>query len=433
MTADVAATLEPRAATERLLNALLAAAVLAGVWIESTFSATTPGPVRPRGDDDDGERLDGLTGGLSGDWFHELGEHSTSVSLLALFAVGLPAAVAVLIRNRWPLVAICLAGVASILGAFMFATPITVAIAFALVLYSFAVAVGWWPAGIAAAAATGSIVMAAVAADVDDSGAAVLVAILTAVVTPLLAASATRSRRAYLSEVEARLRQAELEQQARTEQALAEDRVRLAHDLHDVLAHSLTVVNMQVGVASHLLAAHPDRAEVALREARTAGDSAIAELRSTLALLRGDAPEQLAPQPGVSDLDDLFAGVAATGLPMTTQVNLGSADIPSGIALVAYRVVQEGLTNVVKHAGTRAPTTVAVSDSSGVLRINVANGPGDGPHSTGPSGIGLEGLRTRVTALHGNMTAGPTPDGGFELDVMIPLAAGVDDPEVRQP
>lgn len=411
----------PRTPSERLLDVILAAAVLASVWIESVLDvrAATPRPIPPDREEDDDDFSDGSFE-LPEGWLGELGEHASTASLVALAAVGLPAAAAVLIRRRLPLPAMALAVIAALIGAFWLSVPVAAALAFAVVLYSVAVEAGWWPAGIAGVGATVSIVAAAVMSDLDDNFAPVIVSILATVVTPLLSASATRSRRAYLREVEARLTQAEQEQQARTQQALAEERVKLAHDLHDVLAHSLTVVNMQVGVAAHLLADHPDRAAVALQEARAAGDSAIGELRGTLALLRGDEPEQLSPQPGLADLDALFAGVRATGLPLITDVRVGANDIPTGVALVAYRVVQEGLTNVVKHAGNQAETTVSIDNSSGRLRIRVANGPGVSPPAA-PTGIGLEGLRSRVAALGGTVHADHLPNGGFELLVEIPL------------
>lgn len=427
MSAGVAPLASPRTATERLLDIILAAAVVAGVWIESVLGlridATAPPPREREGDDDD------FGGELPEGWLGELGEHAATTSLLAVALVGIPAAAAVLIRRRWPLPAVALAGVAAILGVFVFSVPIAATLAFAVVLYSVAVEVGWWPAGIAASAATATIFAAAAVAELDDNFAAVLVAILAAVVTPLLSASATRSRRAYLSEVEARLRQAEQEQQARTDQALAEERVKLAHDLHDVLAHSLTVVNMQVGVASHLLADHPDRAAIALQEAQTAGATAVGELRGTLALLRGDRPELLSPQPGLADLAPLFAGVRAAGLPLTTDVRV-TGTVPAGIALVAYRVVQEGLTNVVKHAGSRAQTSVTVDDTDGRLSIRVVNGPGRPPPPSAP-GIGLEGLRSRVAALGGSLRTGQLPDGGFELLAQIPLTP--EEPNSEEP
>lgn len=425
MSVGVAPLASPRTPTERLLDVILAAAVIAGIWIESALALNVnEPPPRPgrEGDDDD------FSGQLSEGWLHQLGEHAATTSLLAVALVGLPAAGAVLIRRRWPLPALALAGLAALVGVFVFPVPITSTLAFAIVLYAVAVEAGWWPAVIAAGAATVSIFVAAAVADLDDNLAAVLVALLAAVVTPLLSASATRSRRAYLSEVEARLSQAEQEQQARTDQALAEDRVKLAHDLHDVLAHSLTVVNMQVGVASHLLAEHPDRAAVALQEAQLAGATAIGELRGTLALLRGDQPEQLTPQPGLADLDTLFAGVSATGLPLATDVRVDDRTVPASVALLAYRVVQEGLTNVVKHAGTGAKTEVSVVEAGGQLDIRVVNGPGIPPAPTTP-GIGLEGLRSRVTALGGTLRTSHTAEGGFELRAIIPIASAVPDTE----
>lgn len=428
-----------RGRVETLLDALLAAGIFFAVVAEAIWALGSPSEhfdVRPQSrgsgpDDDFGEQWeysDGLPPGLTGD--DQLGHHALQQATLGVLAiVGVTAALAargVLLRRRWPWAGIALTTASAVVGALVLGLPIAVTIAFALAVYSLAVERGWLAAGITAGAATISVIVAAALAGRDGSGFLTLLFILVAVLVPLLSAAATRSRRAYLREVEARLKQAEAEQAAQTERALADERVALARDLHDVLAHSLTVVNMQVGVASHLLATHPERAERALAEAKSAGAAAVDELRNTLALLRGDrgagGEGDRAPVPGLDDIAGLVERVAATGLPVTLRWSVASgAPISSGVGLLAYRLVQEGLTNVVKHAGADAATEVRVSTEDGRLLVSVANAPGSAPPRAGAPGIGLEGLRSRVDALGGFFEAAPAPAGaGFIVQAALP-------------
>lgn len=429
-----------RTRVEPVLDALLAAGVFVAVTVEAIWALGSPSPhvdVRPQprsggtGDDygDYWNYSGGLSPGLSGD--DQLGHHALSqaATLGVLALVGLTATLAalgVLLRRRWPWAGVALTAAAAIVGALVLGLPIAVTLAFGLAVYSLAAEKGWRAAGITAGAATLTVVVVAAADGRDGSAFLVLLFVLVAVLVPLLSAAATRSRRAYLREVEARLQQAEAEQAAQTERALADERVALARDLHDVLAHSLTVVNMQVGVASHLLATHPDRAGRALAEAKTAGAAAVDELRNTLALLRGDRDAgegDRAPVPGLDDIGALVDRVAATGLPVAMQwsVDPGAA-ISSGVGLLAYRLVQEGLTNVVKHAGADAATEVRVTTDGGRLLVSVANAPGASPPLARAPGIGLEGLRSRVDALGGYFQAAPAPAGtGFIVQAALPL------------
>lgn len=417
-----------RVISERLLDVLFATVVFVGVWFEISARNTrllmNPGDGR---EDSDESGFDEFNESV----WREFSEHAQQVPLSALAMVATPAAVAIVIRRTWPSPAAVLAGVAAIIGVFGFGVSVVPSLAFAAVLYTVAVERGWLTASFPT---IGAIVVAVIAAgdDVDDSAPLFVLFVLAALVTPLLAAAATRSRRAYLVAMEDRLKQAQSEQQARTAQALAQERVRLAHDLHDVLAHSLTVVNMQVGVASHLLADHPDRAQVALAEARTAGGAAVAELRNTLAMLRGADNQELTPQPAITDIEALFNGVAATGMPLRSQLDLGPDPLPAAISLLAYRVVQEGLTNVVKHAGPLTPTEVLVRQWPDRIDISVSNEPGD-PLPPNAPGIGIEGLRNRVRSVGGTLQAGSTPAGGFQLSVSIPLHPIADSPSEEEP
>jgi signal transduction histidine kinase len=417
--------------SDRLGDLALAAAVFVGVLGE--WAIQTAWEERPRGP----YREDFRSPSQEHEYF-ERGEHDGSNilglssaplgdSVPAVLLVVALAMAAMLVRRRRPWLAVGLAAFAAALGSLAIHIPFALCAAFAMALYSLAAERGWLPAAIVGASAA-SVVLLATLINGEEAAAALFVLFcLVAVAIPLLAAIATRSRRAYLAEVETRLATAELERTAEAARAVAEERVTLARDLHDVLAHSLTVVTMQVGVASHLVESHPDRAKVALEEARLAGAAAMDELKTTLALLRGESPESRNPVPSLADIPALVARVAATGLPVSLSADptLGpTAGVPESVGLVAYRVVQEGLTNVVRHAGATTPTSVVLARDSGSLVVTVRDEgiaqPAAHAGNTG-SGLGLTGLAERVHALGGAFTAGELAAGGFEVRAVLPV------------
>lgn len=416
---------------EFVLDALLAGAVAGAIALEAAVALQAP-----RGDDDEDERgRPPMPDGFGDDVVHEALEHWGGGTWVLLAVIAALAAGGVLLRRRRPWLAVAMAGTGALIAAVFLGLPVAVTVAFAMTVYSLTVERGWAAAAAASGAGMAGVLVTLLVRRPEEAGGLVLLYVLAAIAVPLLSAAATRSRRAYLGEVEERLRRVQREQQASTDKALADERVRLARDLHDVLAHSLTVVNMQVGVASHLLSSHPDRAASALAEARQAGTAAVAELRSTLSLLRGDAAADRTPVARLSATDDLIDRVRATGLPLTYRREVSDDDVNAAVGLVVYRVVQEGLTNVVKHAGTAAATRVDIVPAPGSagggspgrdLLVEVRNDPGGLPASAPGSGdgggIGLEGLAERVLALGGRWYSGPTDSGGFLLRAEIPAA-----------
>ncbi|WP_449060918.1 sensor histidine kinase [Planomonospora algeriensis] len=211
------------------------------------------------------------------------------------------------------------------------------------------------------------------------------------------------------------------------EAVAVEERIRIARELHDVVAHSVSVMVMQAGAARLTL----DPAQVAQREALTAveetGREAVEELRRMVGLLRtGPDAEGLAPQPGLARLDDLVEQARAAGLEVGLSVEGVPAPLPMGLDLSAYRIVQEALANTLRHAGpTRSEVTVAYRPRMLCLDI-VDEGPRDGrtPIAGGPAGTGhgLIGMRERVALFHGRLSAGPLPEGGYGVRVSLPLA-----------
>jgi signal transduction histidine kinase len=210
---------------------------------------------------------------------------------------------------------------------------------------------------------------------------------------------------------------------AQAEQArrrASDERLRIAQELHDVLAHNISLINVQAGVALHLLDERPEQARPALRAIRDASKDALGELRSVLDILRvGEAPR--APTAGLADLDALVERTRGTGLTVEVSGGDGLDGLPAGVDLAAFRIVQEALTNVVRHSGaTRA--TVRLSRSPGSLMVEVDDN-GHGPAGTGVDngGRGLSGMQERARALGGSLEAGPRPGRGFRVHARLPL------------
>ena len=229
-------------------------------------------------------------------------------------------------------------------------------------------------------------------------------------------------RTAELSERADRL---EHERETEARAAVAEERARIAREMHDVVAHSLSVMVVQAEAAEAMLDVDPDRARRALSSVQETGRSALGELRRMLGVLRemdgSGAP--LAPQPGLGGLDELVESVRAAGLLVSVRVDGRPRPLPAGVDLSAYRIVQEGLTNALKHAGpARADVLVRYGDRE--LEVGVSDdGRGHDPRANG-GGHGLVGMRERVALYGGELEAGPRPEGGFRLRARLPLPAG---------
>jgi signal transduction histidine kinase len=202
-----------------------------------------------------------------------------------------------------------------------------------------------------------------------------------------------------------------------------EERMRIARELHDVLAHNISLINVQAGVALHLMDEQPGQSRSALAAIKQASNDALGELRSVLDVLRqGDEAPPRTPASGLAHLDRLVAGAEATGLEVRTRVEGTPRPLPAGTDLAAYRIVQESLTNVTRHAGP-ASATVLVRYGPADLTVQVDDD-GRGPAAAGGAGgngNGIRGMRERVAALGGELTIGPRPGGGFRVQARLPL------------
>jgi signal transduction histidine kinase len=241
---------------------------------------------------------------------------------------------------------------------------------------------------------------------------------------------ALRSRRAA---TEARVREADERAEAEHQMAarvLAEERLRIAQELHDVVAHSMSVIAVQAGVGAHVLDDRPEQARAALEAISATSRGTLTELRRLLGVLRdGDGVRSHAPAPGLSDLPNLVDDVRTAGVPATLHVEGHPGPVQAGVELSAYRIVQEALTNVIKHAGKPSRVDVTVRFSPYALTVEVIDdGRGVAAHSRngdpGPdgSGHGLIGMRERVDVWGGELTVGAAPGGGYRVRAQLPYS-----------
>ena len=328
---------------------------------------------------------------------------------LVLVLLG-PAALAV--RDRWPLVAVAvaMAAVDVYIGMGYVYGPIFLSVVVAL--FSAVQAGQRRSTWLAAAAGYGSYLVATVVDPKPGPAPAIVHMALVAgwLAVVLAVAELVRTRRERAAE----LARAEEDEERRR---VGEQRLRMAQELHDVLAHNISLINVQAGVALHLIDEQPEQARTALANIKEASRDALHELRTALDVLRhGDAPR--APAPRLADLDTLIAGVRAGGLDVRIERHGAPEPLPSAVELAAYRIVQEALTNVTRHARARA-VTVRLGYGDGVTVEVVDDGVG-GP--AGP-GNGIAGMRERAAALGGTVEARSRPGGGFGVVAHLPGGA----------
>ena len=354
----------------------------------------------------------------------------------------------IVLLRRWPLPVLAVAAAATTVVMAGGNTPLPLGIILGLAVYLVASRLPrrWSvPAAVATAAALGAALLYATLAVRTASPAGEAAEGLVPVVAAWFIGDSVAARRRYLAGL---AEQAERERAAEAERArqdIREERVRIARELHDVVAHTLAVITVQAGVGRRLMDRRPEEASAALESIETIGRTAQDELRVVLGLLReeeaGAAP--LAPAPRLADVAALVAAVRASGTPVELQMSGADRQLSPALELSVYRVIQEALTNVVKHApGARAAIDLAVSANH--VRLEVADdggpagggpaggapaggGPADGEgRQAGPgTGHGIVGMRERIGAFGGRLAAGPGADRGFRVIAEIPIEGAV--------
>ncbi|MDP9793093.1 signal transduction histidine kinase [Catenuloplanes nepalensis] len=226
-----------------------------------------------------------------------------------------------------------------------------------------------------------------------------------------------RMRRAYLAEVTDRARQAEETREAEARRRVADERLRIARELHDVVAHHIAVISVHAGAARHALRDQPERVWPVLGHIRTAADTVLEEIKSVVGVLRDpDDAASTEPAPGVERLPELLAGLDAIGFTVRHRRRGEARPLPSVVDLAAYRIVQEALTNAHRH-GDGGGATLDLEYTADAVRIDVTNRIGD-PRPG--SGFGMLGMRERAAAAHGTIEAGPVPGGVFRVRAELP-------------
>ncbi|GLY76366.1 sensor histidine kinase [Actinoallomurus iriomotensis] len=238
-----------------------------------------------------------------------------------------------------------------------------------------------------------------------------------------------RLRRAYLDELEARARRLERAREADSRAARAEERSRIARELHDVVAHHVSVMTVQAGAARRILHRDPESVQDALSTIEQMGRTALGEMRRLVGVLRTEAEparSELSPQPGVGDVSGLVEQLRETGLQVQLWIEGESRSLSPGVDLAAFRLVQEALTNTLKHAGPQARAWVRIQYADRQLEIEVEDDgrglvAGLGRPGGGGNGHGLMGMRERVALYGGDLRIGPRSGGGFEVRARFPL------------
>ncbi|RLU85927.1 two-component sensor histidine kinase [Streptomyces griseocarneus] len=242
-----------------------------------------------------------------------------------------------------------------------------------------------------------------------------------------------RTRRAYWAQLEERAEQLEKDREQQAKLAVTAERARIARELHDVVAHNVSVMVVQADGAAYVLDASPEQAKQALETISGTGRQALAEMRRLLGVLRTDETAEggeYVPQPDVEQIGDLVEQVRGAGLPVDFRIEGAARPLPSGVELTAYRIVQEALTNTRKHGGPDAGASVCLTyfdDGLGLLIEDDGRGAQQELYQSGGAdgmGHGLIGMRERVGMVGGTLDAGPRPGGGFRISVLLPAKPG---------
>ncbi|WP_204456108.1 sensor histidine kinase [Actinokineospora baliensis] len=231
------------------------------------------------------------------------------------------------------------------------------------------------------------------------------------------------ARRAYHLEVERRLALLETERDQQARIAVGQERARIARELHDVVAHAVSVIVVHADGAAYAVRSQPEVAERAIRTISATGREALTELRRLLGVLRSeDSETDRTPQPGTQSISDLAERVRTIGVPVLLDLTGELDDLPAGVGLGIYRIVQEALTNTIKHAGPGATAAVHVRRVGDRVELDITDrGPGSPRHGLTPGGNGLIGMRERANVFGGTLQAGPHTEGGWRVRAVLPV------------
>ncbi|MCF3133998.1 sensor histidine kinase [Streptomyces olivochromogenes] len=356
------------------------------------------------------------------------------MSLGGGLAVSAVLSLVVALRRRYP-EAMLLLALATGLAQLVLDVETTVAnFAMLVITYTVAMIGARWASRLALTVSLGAAILAQIRWPDQQTSFLGQVAIVVFQTVPFALAwvlgDSMRTRRAYFAQLEERAARLEKEREAQAKVAVAAERARIARELHDVVAHNVSVMVVQADGAAYVLDAAPDQAKKALETISSTGRQALAEMRRLLGVLRtGEHQEsgEYVPQPDVEQIDELVEKCRSSGLPVDFKVEGTPRPLPSGVELTAYRIVQEALTNTRKHGGENAGASVRLvyfDDGLGLLIEDDGKGAPHELYEEGGAdgqGHGLIGMRERVGMVGGTLDAGPRPGGGFRISALLPL------------
>jgi len=334
------------------------------------------------------------------------------------------AGLALTVRRRWPVAA--LAAMTVLAAVYVVADyaggPFFLGLFFAV--YTVANSIGGRVGIVATALAVVSLALTAAISHSSQAPGLEHLLFLSWAFVAYLAGKGVRDRRDLLASLRERNRHLEETREEEALRRVAEERVRIARDLHDIVAHNVAGISLQAATGVHVAEARPEQALEALRNIRAASRQTLDELRVTLDLLRGnDDSAPLAPTPGLADLDDLVGSVTRSGVPVTCRIDGDIGGLPHPVDVAAYRIVQESLTNVMRHAGP-ARAEVHIDRHDGQLLLEVVDDGHGVPAAAGEGvGHGLAGMRERAAAVGGTVRSGPRPGGGYRVEARLPVDA----------
>lgn len=327
-------------------------------------------------------------------------------------------------RRRFPLTVLAVTGVSAALYEALRLPRSFAIIAMFIALYTVGTLYDRWRL-----VATATLIAAlSLAVEMPDWNSTLFYAEIARILAPIVVAAAlgdaTRNRRAFLEEAQQRALAAEATREEEARRRVDEERLRIARDLHDITAHSLSVIAVQAGAAAHVIDLDPEEARRSLRAIRETSRSALQELRGLLGVLRGaeEGPAPLAPTPSLSRLDELTHPLYEAGFTLGVEREGDLTGLPAFADATAFRIIQEALTNVLRHARP-GEATVSVKRTPAVLSIVVADaGPALAASEAIGLGHGIPGMRERAAAIGGTVEAGPTHAGGWRVSALLPLS-----------
>lgn len=330
-----------------------------------------------------------------------------------------------IVRRKAPWIAFAISSVAAITFSVLIPAPAPTVLAPMIATYTLALHTRKRRTGLVAILVSGLVIAAGLFVFTPTvRWVAEVVGPLVLLAATALLGEAERNRREYVAEFERRALEAERTREEEARRRVDEERIRIAREVHDIVAHSLSIVTVQAGAAAALLDDSPERARESIENVRATGKQALAELRSMLDVLRtADSEAPLAPAADISNVGELVERVREAGIEIELDVHGDLVSVPAYASVSAYRIVQEALTNVVRHAGARRALVSIRVEARELSLLVEDDGPNTTPVELNPTaGHGIRGMRERVSALGGEFDFGPGENGGARVSARIPLA-----------